>query len=110
MDLSESDHSRNDGDSALSEVVADNAFDDVGNDGDEEDEEVAAVNAVDENAVTVAVVRPRPQSLPAFVGGGVRVSSLKSPAFVVHGVGASSAVTSLASWGGILLIANGSLS
>jgi hypothetical protein len=45
-DSAESGHSGNDGDSALSEVVADNSFDYVGNDGDEEDEVVAAVNEV----------------------------------------------------------------
>ncbi len=57
-DSAESVHSCNDGDSALSEVVADNTlFDDVGNDGDEEDEEVKAVNAADgENAAAVAMV------------------------------------------------------
>jgi hypothetical protein len=49
----------------------------------------------------VATVRPRPQSLPAFVGGGVGVPSIAhSPTFVVHGVGASSAVLSSASRGG----------
>ena len=68
-DLAESGHSRNDGDNALSEIVADDPFDDFGNNGDEEDvevaavnvEEVAAVNAADENAAAVAMVRPRPQ-------------------------------------------------
>ena len=46
-DSAESGHSHNDGVSALSEVVADNTFDDVGNDGDAVDEEVAAVNVTD---------------------------------------------------------------
>jgi len=97
-DSVESGHSRNDGDSALLEVLEDIVFCDVGNDGDEEDEKVAAVNTVDENAAAVAMVRPHPQSLPAFVvGNGVRVSSVESPAFVVHGVRASSDISSLAS-------------
>ena len=74
----ESAHSRDDGDSALSDVenvdrtqdpfdpAFDPALDDVGNDGDEEDEEVVAVNAVDdENEAAVAMVHPHPQSLPA---------------------------------------------
>jgi hypothetical protein len=109
----ESAHSRDDGDSALSDVedvdrtqdpfdpAFDPALDDVGNDGDEEDEEVVAVNAADdENAAAVAMVRPRPQSLPAFVGRGVGVSSVESPAFVVRGVGEStSAVSSSVNWG-----------
>jgi hypothetical protein len=55
-DSAESGHSRDDGDSALSEVVADNTlFDDVGNDNDggddeeeDEDKEVVAVNAPDD--------------------------------------------------------------
>ncbi len=77
----ESTHSRDDGKSAFSDVAAEDPFDpaldDVGNDGDEEDEEVVAVNAVDdENAATVALFRPRPQSLPAFVGRGVGVSGV----------------------------------
>ena len=109
-DSAESGHSLDDGDSALSEVVADDAFNDVGKDGDEENEEVAAinteevaaVNAADENVAAVTTVRTRPQSLPAFVGGGVGASSVESPAFVVHGVGASSAVSSTASQGGRL--------
>ena len=74
----ESAHSRDDGESALSDVDRtqdpfDPALDDVGNDGgDEEDEEVVAVNTTDdENVAAVAMVRPRPQSLPAFVGRGV---------------------------------------
>ena len=104
-DLAESAHSRDDGRSALSDVVAeDTAFDDVGNDGDEEDEEVVAVNAAEdnENAVAVVMVCPRPQSLPVFVGRGVGVSIEESPgAFIVPGVGASSAVfSSSASRGG----------
>ena len=113
-DSAESGHSGDDGESTLLEVVADNSFDYVRNDGDEEDEEVAAVNEVvaavnavdenaDENATAVAMVRPRPQSLPAFVGGGIGVPPVAhSPAFVLHGVGASSApVLSLASRGGV---------
>ncbi len=84
-DSVESGHSRDNGDSALSDVVADDAFDDVRDDGDEDDDEVAAVNAADENVVAVALASPCPQSLPAFVGGGV---------------GASSAVSTLASRGG----------
>ena len=77
----ESAHSRDDGKSAFSDVAAEDPFDpaldDVGNDGDEEDEEVVAVNAVDdENVAAVAMVRPRPQSLPAFVGHRVGVSSV----------------------------------
>jgi hypothetical protein len=101
----ESAHSRDDGESALSDVAAEE--DDVGNDGDEEDEEVVAVNAAgdDENEAAVAMVcPPRPQSLPAFVGRGVGASGVESPgAFVVHGVGAaSSAVSSSASRGGRL--------
>jgi len=111
VELAESAHSRDDGESALSDVDQtqdpfDPALDDVGNDGgDEEDEEVVAVNAAnDENVAAVAMVRPRPQSLPAFVGHGVGVSSVgeKSPAFVVRGVRAStsSAVLSSASRGG----------
>jgi len=102
-------HSRDDGDSALSNVAAEDPFDpaldDVGNDGgDEEDEEVVVVNAVEgENTAAVTLFRPRPQSLPAFVGRGVRESGVESPgAFVVPGgVGAaSSAVSSSASRGG----------
>ena len=110
VESAESAHSRDDGESALLDVDLtqdpfDPALDDVGNDGgDEEDEEVVAVNAVDdENVAAVAMVRPRPQSLPSFVGHGVGVSSVgeKSPAFVVRGVGAStSAVLSSASRGG----------
>ncbi len=66
----ESAHSHDDGESAFSDVAADDPFDpeldDVGNDGDEEDEEVVAVNAVDdENEAAVAMVHPHPQSLPA---------------------------------------------
>jgi hypothetical protein len=99
-------HSCDDGESALSDVNRTQdpfnpALDDVRNDGDEEDEEVVAINAADdENAAAVAMVRPRPQSLPAFVGRGVGVSSVESPTFVVRGVGAStSAVLSSASQG-----------
>jgi len=63
-------HSHDDGESAFSDVAAEDPFDpaldDVGNDGDEEDEEVVAVNAVDdENEAAVAMVHPHPQSLPA---------------------------------------------
>jgi hypothetical protein len=90
----ESAHSRDNGEGAFLDVAAE---DDVGNDGDEEDEEVVAVNAADDEnaAAVVAIVCPRPQSLPAFVG-------VESPgAFVVPGVGAaSSAVSSSASRGG----------
>ena len=96
----ESAHSRDDGDSALSDVI----LDDVGNDGDEEDEEVVAVNAADEeNAAVVAIVRPRPQSLPAFIGRGDGESGVASPgAFVLPGVraAASSDVSSSARGGG----------
>ena len=83
VESAESAHSRDDGESALSDVDQtqdpfDPALDDVGNDGgDKEDEEVVAVNAADdENVAAVAMVRPRPQSLPAFVGHGVGVSSV----------------------------------
>ena len=118
-DSAESGHSRDDGDSALSEVVADDAFNDVGNDGDDEDEEVmaenaevvAAVNAADENAAAVTPVRPRPQSLPAFVGGrvGMPAPPWRSP---------TSLSSNISCRGGgrgekrrkILLIANGGLS
>jgi len=101
VESAESAHSRDDGESALSDVDRTH----VGNDGgDEEDEEVVAVNAADdENVAAVAMVRPRPQSLPAFVGHGVGVSSVgeKLPAFVVRGVGASTrSVSSAASRGG----------
>ena len=92
-------HSRDDGDSALSEVI----LDEVGNDGDEEeDEEVVAVNAADEeNAVVVAIVRPRPQSLPAFIGRGDGESGVASPgAFVLPGVGAASSDVSSSARGG----------
>jgi len=105
-DSAESGHSCNDGGSALLEVVADNTlFDDVGNDDDgdkdKEDEEVVAVNAPDdENVTAVTMVCPRPQSLPAFVGPGIGVSTVESPgALIVPGVGASSAVASSASRG-----------
>jgi hypothetical protein len=65
-DLAESAHSGDDGESALSDVAPE---DDLGNDGDEEDEEVVAVNAAeDDDENEAAVVRPRPQSLPVFVG------------------------------------------
>ena len=87
----------------VGEVEGDNTFDIVGNDGDEEDEEVAAVHAKDENAdenVEVVTMAPHPQSLPAFIGGGVRVPIAHSPTFVIYGVRASSAVSSLASRGG----------
>jgi hypothetical protein len=97
----ESAHSRDNGEGAFLDVAAE---DDVGNDGDEEDEEVVAVNAADDEnaAAVVAIVCPRPQSLPAFVGRRVGVSGVESPgAFVVPGVGAaSSAVSSSASRGG----------
>jgi hypothetical protein len=88
-DSVESGHFGDDGDSALSEVVAENLFDYAGNDSDEEDEEVAAVNeevaavneevvavnvadvSADDKAVAVVMVNPHPQSLSTFVGGGV---------------------------------------
>jgi len=74
-DSANSGHSGDDGDSALSEVIAENSFDYDSNDGDGEDEEVLAVNEevaavyaadvnADENVVAVATVRHRPQSLP----------------------------------------------
>ena len=94
----------------MSDVAAEDPFDpaldDGRNDGgDEEDEEVETVNAAeDENPAAVALFRPRPQSLPAFVGRGVGVFGVESPgAFVVPGgVGAASrsAVSSSASRGG----------
>ena len=75
-DSAEFGHSGDDGDSTLLEVVAENSFDFVGNDGDEENEEVVAVNvadvSADDNAVAVATVNPHPQSLPTFVGDGVK--------------------------------------
>ena len=74
-DSVESGHFGDDGDSALSEVVAENLFDYAGNDSDEEDEEVVAVNVADvsanDKAVAVVMVNPHPQSLSTFVGGGV---------------------------------------
>jgi hypothetical protein len=73
-----------DGNRALSDIVADDAFNDVMDDGDEDDDEVVAVNAADENAVAVAMASPRPQSLPAFVGGGVGASSAVSTFVVSH--------------------------
>jgi hypothetical protein len=85
-DSAESSHFRDDGNSALSDVVADDAYDDVGDDGDEDDDEVAAVNTEDENAAVVATASPRPQLLPAFIGGRV---------------GASCAVSTSASRGGV---------
>jgi len=106
----ESAHSRDNGENALLDVAAEDPFgpalDDVRNDGgDEEDEEVEAVNAAeDENKAAVVLFRPRPQSLPAFVGRGVGVSGVELPgAFIVPGgVGAASrsAVSSSASRGG----------
>ncbi len=99
-------HSRDDGDSALSDVIAEDPFDpaldDVGNDGDEEDEEVVAVNAADdENAAVVAIVRPCPQSLPALIGRGGGESGVASPgAFVLPGVGAASSDVSSSARGG----------
>jgi len=105
----ESTHSRDNGESALLDVAAEDPFnpalDDVGNDGgDEEDEEVVAVNAAeDENTAAVALFRPHPRSLPAFMGCGVGVSGVELPgAFDVPSrVGAvSSAVSSSASRGG----------
>jgi hypothetical protein len=77
-DSAESGHSCNNGDSALLDVVANDAFDDVGDDGDEDDDEVVTVNAVDENAAAVAMASPCPQSLLAFIGGGVGASSVDS--------------------------------
>ena len=99
-DSAESGHSGEDGD-ALLQVIAENSSDYDGNYGDGEDEEVAAVNVevaavnaadenANENAVAVATVRPRPQSLPAFIGGGVGVLPIPHlPAFIVPGVGAA---------------------
>ncbi len=83
VDFAESGHSCDNGNSALSDVGVDDALDDVGNDGDEDDVEVAAVNTADENdaavlttmdvnIAAVATARPRPNSLPVFVGGGVK--------------------------------------
>jgi hypothetical protein len=97
VDSTESSHSRNDGDSALSDVGVDDALDDVGNDRDEDDVEVAAVNTKDENdaavlmtvdanIAAVATARPCPNLLLVFVGGGVKTPS---------------AVSTLASWGGV---------
>ncbi len=97
VDSAESVHSRDDGDRALSDVGVDDALDDVGNDGDEDDVEVAAVNTVDENdaavptnvdanIAAVATAHPRPNLLPVFVGGGVKTPS---------------AVSALASRGGV---------
>ena len=60
-DSAESGHSHDNGNSALLDVVADDAFGDVGDDGDEDDDEMAAVNAADENVVAVAMASPRPQ-------------------------------------------------
>jgi len=48
--------------------------------------------------VTAVVTVPCP--LPAFVGGEAGVPIAHSPALVIHGVGASSAVSSSASRGG----------
>ncbi len=89
MDSAESGHSRDDGDSALSDVGVDDALDDVGNDGDEDDIEVAAVNTTDEidaavpttmdaNIAAVATARPHPNFLPVFVCGGVKTPSAVS--------------------------------
>ncbi len=97
MDSAESGYSRDDGNSALSDVGVDDAHDDVGNDGDEDDVEVAAVNTVDENDVpvpttmdvniaAVATARPRPNLLPVFNGGRVKMPN---------------AVSTLASGGGV---------
>ena len=61
---------------------------------------VAVYAADDDNVAAVAMVGPHPQSLPAFVGLGVGVSSVEPPAFVVPRVEASSAVSSSASLGG----------
>ena len=62
---------------------------------------MVAVNAADDdNVAAVAIVRPHPQSLPAFIGLGVRVPRVGSLAFIVPRVGASSAVSSSASLGG----------
>ncbi len=84
VDSAESGHSCDDGNSALLNVVVDDAFDDVWDDGDEDDDEVAAVNTTDENVVVVAMAAyenvaavttasPQLQLLPAFVSGGVGV-------------------------------------
>ncbi len=97
VDSAESGHSCNDGDSALSDVGVDDALDDVGNDGDEDDVEVAAVNTTDENdaavlmtvdanIAAVATACPHPNLLPVFIGGGVKMPS---------------AVSTLASRGGV---------
>ena len=102
-DSAESAHSRDDGDSVLSDVALE---DDVGIGGDEEDDEVVAVNAAGDNEDETAVVRPRPQSMPEFVGRGVGTCGASPGAFVVPGAGAgfsavsSSAALSLASRGG----------
>ncbi len=53
----------------------------------EEDEEVVAVNTTDDNENEAAVVCPRPQSLPAFVGRGIGVSGESPGTFIVPGVG-----------------------
>ena len=74
-DSADSGHSGDDGNSTLSEVIAENSFNYDGNDGDREDEEVVAVHEevvavyaadenADENVVAVATVCHRPQSLP----------------------------------------------
>ncbi len=97
VDSVESGYSCDNGDSALSDVGVDDALDDVGNDGDEDDVEVAAVNTADENdaavlttvdanMAAVATARPCPNLLPVFVGGGVKTPS---------------AVSTLASQGGV---------
>ena len=68
---------------------------------------MVAVNTTDDNENEAAVVCPRPQSLPAFVGRGVGASGESPGAFAVPGVGeassacSSSAVSSLASQGGV---------
>ncbi len=89
VDSTEPGHSRDDGDSALSDVGVDDALNDVGDDGDEDDVEVAAVNTVDEsdatvpktadaNIAAVATARPHPNLLPVFVGSGVKTPSAVS--------------------------------
>jgi hypothetical protein len=97
VDSAESGHSRDDGDTALSDVGVDDALDDVGNDGDEDDVEVAAVNTVDKNdaavpttvdanIVAVTTACPRQNLLPVFVSGGVKTPSAVSTSASQGGV------------------------
>ncbi len=89
VDSAKSGHSRDNGNSALSDFGVDDALDDVGNDGDEDDVDVAAVNTVDENdaavpmtvdanIAAVAMACPRPNLLPVLVCGGVKMPSAVS--------------------------------